>query len=68
GRLLPAFLDGSDHLGQMVEGYDTFRGLASSPQHLIPGHDPLVMARYPAASPELAGAVIRVGVMPNHER
>lgn len=33
----------------MLDGYDTMRRLASSGQHIIPGHDPLVLARYPAA-------------------
>jgi glyoxylase-like metal-dependent hydrolase (beta-lactamase superfamily II) len=32
----------------MVEGYGRLRALAESPQHVIPGHDPLVMERYPA--------------------
>jgi hypothetical protein len=27
------------------------RKLASSPKHIIPGHDPLVLTRYPAALP-----------------
>ena len=35
----------------MLEGFDTMRRLASSPRHVIPGHDPLVVARYPAALP-----------------
>ena len=35
----------------MLEGYDTMRKLASSPKHIIPGHDPLVLTRYPAALP-----------------
>lgn len=35
----------------MLEGYATMRKLSSSPRHVIPGHDPLVLARYPAALP-----------------
>ena len=35
------------HLGEMLEGYDTLRALADSPEHIIPGHDPLLRARYP---------------------
>jgi hypothetical protein len=31
--------------------------LASSPQHFIPGHDPLVLARYPSARTGLEDAV-----------
>jgi len=35
------------HLGDMLAGYDKLRALADSPQHLVPGHDPLVRERYP---------------------
>jgi len=52
------------HLGDMIEGYDKLRQLADSPQHIIPGHDPLVLARYPAPSQALQGIVARLDVMP----
>jgi len=52
------------HLGDMVEGYDKLRRLADSPRHIIPGHDPLVMERYAAPSPELEGIVVRLDVAP----
>ena len=48
----------------MLEGHATLRRLASSPQHIIPGHDPLVMARYPAARPGLEGVAVRLDVEP----
>jgi glyoxylase-like metal-dependent hydrolase (beta-lactamase superfamily II) len=48
-------------LPQMYEAFDIIRRLAPSPDHIIPGHDPLVLERYPAASPELAGIVARLG-------
>jgi hypothetical protein len=35
------------------------RRLASSPDHIIPGHDPLVLHRYPPPRPDLAGIVAR---------
>jgi len=35
------------HVGDMVAGYGKLRAAAASPQHIIPGHDPLVRARYP---------------------
>jgi hypothetical protein len=35
--------------GEVVEGYETLKKLASSRDHIVPGHDPLVLARYPAA-------------------
>jgi len=47
----------------MVAGYAKLRALAASPQHIIPGHDPLVMARYPALSPDLEGIVARLDVI-----
>jgi glyoxylase-like metal-dependent hydrolase (beta-lactamase superfamily II) len=49
---------------EMLEGYRTLHDLASSRQHIIPGHDPLVLARYPAASAGLAGIVARLDADP----
>jgi glyoxylase-like metal-dependent hydrolase (beta-lactamase superfamily II) len=49
------------NLPQMYGAFDIIRKLAPSPEHIIPGHDPLVLARYPAARPELAGLVARLG-------
>lgn len=45
GRPFPIVVDMDD----MLQGYDTLIGLASSPGHVIPGHDPLVLERYPSA-------------------
>jgi hypothetical protein len=36
------------------------RELAESPQHIIPGHDPLVLERYPAPTPALQGIAARL--------
>jgi hypothetical protein len=33
----------------MLAGYGTLNQLASSPSHIVPGHDPLVLKRYPLA-------------------
>ncbi len=52
------------NLGDMLEGYRTLRALAESPQHVIPGHDPLVLQRYPAAHDDLAGWIARLDVAP----
>ena len=41
----------------MLEGFDTVRMLADSDDHIVPGHDPLVMHRYPAANEDLHGRV-----------
>jgi len=46
----------------MLEGYNTLERLASSKDHVIPGHDPLVLSRYPAASAATAGWAVRVSV------
>ncbi len=48
------------NLGEMLEGYETLKRLASSPAHIVPGHDPLVMKRYPAAKPGLEGVAVRL--------
>ena len=53
------------HLGDMIEGYAKMRTLADSEQHVIPGHDPLVMHYYPAASHEMRDIVVRLDVAPN---
>src|SRR5688572_4923757 len=47
-------------VADMVEGYRCMRELAHSPQHIIPGHDPLVMQRYPAPREELSEIVVRL--------
>ena len=52
------------NVADMLEGYAKLRALASSPQHIIPGHDPLVLKRYPAAAQGLEGIVARLDVEP----
>jgi len=47
-------------VADMVAGYDRLRALADSPAHIIPGHDPLVLARYPAAGEGLEGIAARL--------
>ena len=48
----------------MLEGYRKIRKLADSDDHIIPGHDPKILKRYPAPSPDLEGIVARVDVAP----
>jgi tripartite-type tricarboxylate transporter receptor subunit TctC/glyoxylase-like metal-dependent hydrolase (beta-lactamase superfamily II) len=48
------------HVGEMLEGFDALRALAASPAHIVAGHDPEVMRRFPAAGPGLEGAVARL--------
>jgi glyoxylase-like metal-dependent hydrolase (beta-lactamase superfamily II) len=52
------------NLGQMADGYEKLNRLADSPRHIIPGHDPLVLKRYPPVSPALAGAIARLDLEP----
>jgi len=52
------------HVGEMLEAYDTLRASAPTPGHIIPGHDPLVMERYPAPRPGLETIVARLDVAP----
>jgi len=47
-------------VADMVAGYARLRALAESPQHIIPGHDPKVMERYPAPRKDLEGIVVRL--------
>jgi len=47
-------------VAEMVDGYRRLRDLAESPAHIIPGHDPLVLQRYPAPSGALEGIVARL--------
>ncbi|MGE5130060.1 MAG: N-acyl homoserine lactonase family protein [Sphingomonadaceae bacterium] len=47
-------------VADMVAGYGTLRSLAGSPDHVIPGHDPKVMERYPAPRKDLEGIVVRL--------
>jgi AcrR family transcriptional regulator len=53
------------HVGQMLEGIDRLFTLAPSRAHIVPGHDPEVMRRYPAPRPELEGIVVRLDVAPH---
>ncbi len=51
--------------GRMVEGWRRLRELADAPELVVPGHDPLVMRYYPAASTALRGTVVRLDRRPN---
>ncbi|ANN66748.1 N-acyl homoserine lactonase family protein [Bordetella bronchialis] len=51
-------------VGDVLQGYRRLKELAASPEHVVPGHDPLVMARYPAAGPGLEGIVARLHEAP----
>jgi len=60
GRVFPLVYN----VAEVLEGYATLRRLASSPQHVVPGHDPDVLKRYPAAKPGLEDWIARLDADP----
>jgi glyoxylase-like metal-dependent hydrolase (beta-lactamase superfamily II) len=60
GRVFPLVYN----VGEVLEGYQTLKRLATSPHHIIPGHDPAVLTRYPAAKPGLEGWAVRLDADP----
>jgi glyoxylase-like metal-dependent hydrolase (beta-lactamase superfamily II) len=52
------------NVAEMLEGFDLLYRLADSPNHIVPGHDPLVMKYYSAVKPELEGIAVRLDVPP----
>jgi glyoxylase-like metal-dependent hydrolase (beta-lactamase superfamily II) len=60
GRIFPI----TYNVAEVVEGYEALKKLAASPKHVVPGHDPLVLARYPAAKGGLEGWVVRLDAEP----
>jgi glyoxylase-like metal-dependent hydrolase (beta-lactamase superfamily II) len=59
-KLFPIVLDAE----VMLKGFERLEALADSPGHVVPGHDPLVRARYPAENDRLEGIVHRLDVAP----
>ncbi len=53
------------NVGEMVDGYEILKRLADSGEHIIPGHDPQVMKRYPAPSAQLEGIAVCLDVAPH---
>jgi glyoxylase-like metal-dependent hydrolase (beta-lactamase superfamily II) len=60
GRVFPVVYN----VGDLLEGYRRLKRLAPSMNHIVPGHDPLVRQRYPAAKPGLEGWVMRLDAEP----
>ena len=54
------------HLGEMIDGFAKLKCLADSHKHVVPGHDPLVLQRYPAVSSELKGIAVRLDLEPTY--
>lgn len=49
---------------EMTAGWERMRTLASRPDFIVPGHDPLVMERYREPAPSLRGVVVRLDTEP----
>lgn len=60
GRVFPITYS----VAETLEGYATLRKLADSMDHIVPGHDPQVLERYPAAGPGLDNWIVRLDVEP----
>jgi glyoxylase-like metal-dependent hydrolase (beta-lactamase superfamily II) len=60
GRPFPIVYNVAD----MLEGHKRLHQLAASAQHIIPGHDPLVMRRYLAPARALDGIAVRLDAEP----
>lgn len=48
------------NVGDTLEAFRRIKELACSTEHVIPGHDPLVLKKYPAPRPELEGWIARL--------
>jgi glyoxylase-like metal-dependent hydrolase (beta-lactamase superfamily II) len=53
-----------DSAGDVLEGYRRLHELAARPDLIVPGHDPLVLRRYPASDKRLEGIAARLDVEP----
>jgi glyoxylase-like metal-dependent hydrolase (beta-lactamase superfamily II) len=60
GRVFPVTYSVADTL----EGYSTLKKLADSPAHVVPGHDPQVLQRYPSPRPGMEGWIVRLDIEP----
>ena len=61
GRVFPLVYN----VGDVLEGYEKLKRLAGgSGKHVVPGHDPLVLKRYPAAKSGLEGWIARLDAEP----
>lgn len=60
GRVFPVV----DSVADVLEGYRRVRTLASSNDHVVPGHDPLVAEIYPQQSQALGQWIVRLDEAP----
>jgi glyoxylase-like metal-dependent hydrolase (beta-lactamase superfamily II) len=55
----PAVVD----IDEYLDAFDTIRALATSEQHIVPGHDPMVLEIYPQAFDNAPG-IVRLDIAP----
>jgi hypothetical protein len=58
GKVFPLTID----IENVLSGYARLKTLAASPRHVVPGHDPLVLHRYPALNSQTQGIAHRLDV------
>ena len=58
GKVFPITID----IGDVLDGYKRLTALAGSAKRVVPGHDPLVLKRYPALNARTEGVVHRLDV------
>ena len=56
GRPFPILFD----VGAVLDGYRRMRELTGRDELIVPGHDPLVLDRFPASSQDLIGIAVRL--------
>ncbi len=61
GRPFPVCVSVADSL----DSYELLFAAVATRDHIVPGHDPLVMQRYPAPHPDLDGIAARLDVPPS---
>ncbi len=54
-----------DSAADVLEGYRRLKELAARPELIVPGHDPLVMLRYPRSDARLSALAVRLDVDPD---
>ncbi len=54
-----------DSVADVLEGYDTVERLATSFEHVVPGHDPLVASIYPSLDERTKGWIVRLDQAPS---
>jgi glyoxylase-like metal-dependent hydrolase (beta-lactamase superfamily II) len=60
GRPFPVIYN----VGDVLEGFNRVKALADTDDHIVPGHDPEVLRRYPAPNEGLKGWVARLDAEP----